>query len=51
MYQNGDGVKSKSMRMLHMMVCYSAEDDELVDYVEQESGKVIIAIKIDYSMS
>lgn len=34
-----------------MMVCYSVEDDELVGYVEQESGKVTIAIRIDYSMS
>lgn len=51
MYQNGDGVKSTSMRMLHMMVCYSVDDDELVDCVELESDKVILAIKIDYSMS
>lgn len=34
-----------------MMVGYSVDDDELVDYVEQESGKVIIAIKLDCSMS
>lgn len=34
-----------------MMVCYSVDDDELVDCVELESDKVILAIKIDYSMS
>lgn len=34
-----------------MMVGYSVDDDKLVDCVEQESGKVIIAIKLDYSMS
>lgn len=34
-----------------MMVGYSVDDDELLAYIEQESGKVTIAMKLDYSMS